>query len=85
MTSLDHDDATTLARSLSDLLRATQQGLPTPGSSALTAHIVDHIGCPMGDVPNVTTNFAAWELVNLQRGVDAYLASQSRCATCSVG
>ncbi len=77
MTFLDHDDATRLARSLSDLLRATQQGLPTPGSSALTAHIVDHIGCPMGDVPNVTTNFAVWDLVNLQRGLDAYLASQS--------
>ncbi|MGH3927476.1 MAG: AAA family ATPase, partial [Pseudonocardiaceae bacterium] len=77
MTSLDHDDATALARSLSDLFRATQQGLLTPNDSALTAHIVDHIGCPLGDVPNVTTNFAAWELVNVQRGVDAYLAARS--------
>lgn len=77
MTSLDHDDATALARSLSDLFRVAQQSLLVSGGSALTAHIVDHIGCPMGDVPNVTTNFAAWELVNLQRGVDAYLAARS--------
>ncbi|MGH3766086.1 MAG: AAA family ATPase [Pseudonocardiaceae bacterium] len=80
MTSLDHDDATTLARSLSDLLRAAQQGLPASGASELTAHIVDHIGCPLGDAPNVTTNFAGWELVNLQRGVDAYLAARSPLA-----
>ncbi len=77
MTSLDRDDATTLARSLSDLLRATQQGLLAPSDSALSAHIVEHIGCPLGDVPNVTTNFAGWELVNLQRGVEAYLAARS--------
>lgn len=77
MTSLDHDDATALARSLTDLFRATQRGLPAPGGSALTAHIVDHIGAAMDDIPNITTNFAAWELVNLQRGIDAYLAARS--------
>ncbi|MDQ3762916.1 MAG: ATP-binding protein [Actinomycetota bacterium] len=77
MTSLDPDEATRLARSLSELLHATQQGLLAAGDSALTAHIVEHIGCPLGDVPNVTTNFAAWELANLQRGVDAYLSARS--------
>ena len=77
MTSRDHDDATALARSLSDLCQAAQRGLPTPGGRALATHIVDHLGCPMGDVPNVTPDFPSWELVNLQRGVDAYLAARS--------
>jgi len=70
-------DARRLATAMATLLERTRDLVTTEGGAALAAMITDHIGVPLADVPNVATNFGAFDHVNLQRGVDAYLAAHS--------
>ncbi|HEU5474487.1 MAG TPA: ATP-binding protein [Actinophytocola sp.] len=78
---LDTESARTLARSLRDVLRAADGVLAEDGDSRLGTLITEHIGCPIGEIPNVLERWPAWEHANLQRGLDAYLAEHSPDAT----
>jgi hypothetical protein len=76
-TQPDLAGAQRLAAALANLLENTRHLVTSSGGSALVAMITDHIGCPLAQVPNVATNFGSWEHVNVQRGIDAYLAEHS--------
>lgn len=79
-----HPDLATaqrLAAALANLLENTRHLVTSDEGSALVAMVTDHIGCPLAQVPNVAITFGSWEHVNLQRGVDAYLAEHSPDAT----
>ncbi|HEX4701808.1 MAG TPA: ATP-binding protein [Pseudonocardiaceae bacterium] len=78
---LDHGSAQRLATALSTLLETTRELVTSEAGSALVQMVTRHIGCPLAQVPNVAIAFGAWEHVNVQRGVDAYLAAHSPDAT----
>jgi ATPase family associated with various cellular activities (AAA) len=46
------------------------------GPSELARRVIEHLGCELPAVVPVTKRFPVWEHVNIQRGVDAYLAGQ---------
>jgi hypothetical protein len=47
------------------------------GPSGLALRVTGHLGCELTDVVLVSQRFPSWEHVNLQRGVDAYLAAHA--------
>ena len=46
------------------------------GPSQLALRVTGHLGCELTEVVPVTERFPSWEHVNIQRGVDAYLAAR---------
>ena len=40
----------------------------------LIRRVLDHLGCTLAEVPNVTRSYPSWEQLNVHRGVAAYLA-----------
>jgi hypothetical protein len=74
---IDAEDARALARSMRKMLDSVMRVLADDGDRALVRLITEHVGCPIGEIPNVVERWAGWELANLQRGVDAYLAEHS--------
>jgi len=46
------------------------------GPSELTLRVTGHLGCELAAVVPVAERFPSWEHVNIQRGVDAYLAAR---------
>src|SRR5689334_15984921 len=40
----------------------------------LARRVLEHLGCPLAQVPNVTRSYAPWEHLSVYRGVQAYLA-----------
>ncbi|GAA1270384.1 ATP-binding protein [Saccharothrix xinjiangensis] len=78
MGELDGDEAKALAGSLRELFNQATALLVEDGAAApLVAKIRDHLGCELDQVLSVATRLDSWEHVNLQRGVDAYLAAHS--------
>ncbi|WP_336207721.1 ATP-binding protein [Nonomuraea sp. LPB2021202275-12-8] len=75
---MDIGEARELARALSELVQDAHLSL-TAGKEPpeLVARVVGHLGCDLQYVVNVVATFPAWEHVNIQRGVDAYLAEHS--------
>ncbi|MEU9886667.1 ATP-binding protein [Sphaerisporangium sp. NPDC051011] len=72
------NDARELAQSLSELLKDAHQTLDGARETPeLVARVTGHLGCELNAVVNVVSRFPAWEHVNLQRGVDAYLAART--------
>ncbi|TDV38681.1 ATP-binding protein [Actinophytocola oryzae] len=67
-------DAHELARAVRELFESAQQALRGASGSPLIERITGHLGCPMAEIPNVALHLPMFEHVNLQRGVDAYLA-----------
>jgi hypothetical protein len=68
-----------LARSLTLLLDTARTTLAAnAGPNQLILRITDHLGCDMSEVVPVSERFPVWEHVNVQRGVDAYLAEHGR-------
>ena len=47
------------------------------GPSALALRVTGHLGCQLTEVVLVSERFPSWEHVNVQRGVDAYLAAHA--------
>src|SRR5689334_21560223 len=47
------------------------------GPSGLALRVTGHLGCELAEVVLVSEKFPSWEHVNLQRGVDAYLAAHA--------
>jgi hypothetical protein len=77
---VDGRTARELAGSLRAVLRAAEHQL-IDEDAPLLRMITDHIGCPVGEIPNVAAQWPSWEHANLQRGVEAYLAEHSPEAT----
>ena len=75
------EDLRGLARSLRLLFEfGTRALLEDSGPSELGLRVTGHLGCELAEIVSVTEKFAQWELVNVQRGVDAYLRAQGRDA-----
>lgn len=74
-------DARELAQSVKAVFESAQQALHGAADSPLINRITDHLGCPLTEIPNVALHLPAFEHVNLQRGVDAYLLANSPEAT----
>jgi hypothetical protein len=65
-----------LARGLVRLLEIARQTLSDEEMpSELVAWVTGHLGCAISDVVTVRERFQIWDHVNIQRGVDAYLAA----------
>src|SRR5215471_11286436 len=47
------------------------------GPSGLVLRVAGHLGCELTEVVLVSARFPIWEHVNVQRGVDAYLAAHA--------
>jgi hypothetical protein len=75
------NDASALARAVKELFEAAQQTLNDAAASPLITRITEHLGCPLTEIPNVALHLPSFEHVNLQRGVDAYLAKHTPDAT----
>ena len=47
----------------------------TPAPNELVARVTGHLGCDLSEIVPVTERFPIWDHVNVQRGVNAYLAA----------
>jgi DNA polymerase III delta prime subunit len=73
----DFDDLRGLARGLRLLVEVGARTLAEDaGPSEVAVRVIAHLGCELSAVVQVTERFPSWENVNIQRGVDAYLAAQ---------
>ena len=73
---MDTEDLRGLARGLRMLVEIAAQTLSEDvGPSELAQRVTGHLGCDLTAVVPVTERFPVWENVNLQAGVDAYLAA----------
>jgi len=70
------DDLRGLGRGLYQVVDLARKTLSDEaGPSAAGRRVMAHLGCELADVIPVTERFPLWEHVNVQRGVDAYLAA----------
>jgi len=73
----DVEDLRRLARGLRLLVEIGARTLTEDtGPSELALRVTAHLGCELSAVVSVTQRFPSWENVNVQRGVDAYLAAR---------
>jgi hypothetical protein len=73
----DSEDLRGLARGLRLLVEIGARTLAEDaGPSELALRVTAHLGCELPAVVPVTQRFPSWENVNVQRGVDAYLAAR---------
>jgi DNA polymerase III delta prime subunit len=70
------EDMRDLARSLTKLFETASRTLAESGPNELVQRVTAHLGCDISEVVPVTERFPVWEHVNVQRGVEAYLATQ---------
>lgn len=74
----DSEDLRGLARGIRQLLELAAQTLSDEaGPSGLALRVTEHLGCELTEVVLVSERFPSWEHVNIQRGVDAYLAAHA--------
>src|SRR5579875_469436 len=67
-----------LARAVRQLFELAAQTLTQDaGPSGLALRVTGHLGCDLADIVLVSERFPSWEHVNVQRGVDAYLAAHA--------
>ena len=73
----DYEDLRGLARGLRLLVEIGARTLTEDaGPSELALRVTAHLCCELSAVVPVTERFPSWENVNVQRGVDAYLAAR---------
>jgi DNA polymerase III delta prime subunit len=73
----DIADLRGLARGLRLLFELAARTLADDaGPSELAGRVTGHLGCELTAIVAVTERFPKWEHVNIQRGVDAYLAAR---------
>jgi hypothetical protein len=73
----DLEDLRGLARGLRLLVEIGARTLTEDaGPSELALRVTAHLGCELQAVVPVTERFPSWENVNVQQGVDAYLAAR---------
>jgi hypothetical protein len=74
----DTQDLRGLARGLRQLFEVAARTLAEDiGPSEFARQVTEHLGCDLTAVVSVAERFPSWEHVNIQRGVDAYLASRA--------
>jgi hypothetical protein len=74
----DSEDLKGLARGMRHLLDLAAQTLSAEaGPSGLALRVTGHLGCELTEVVLLSEKFPSWEHVNVQRGVDAYLAAHA--------
>ena len=79
--SPDTEDLRGLARGLRLLFEIGVQRLAEDAEpSELALKVTGHLGCELNDVLSVAERFPVWEHVNIQRGVEAYLAARGTAA-----
>ncbi|MBO0817988.1 MAG: 26S protease regulatory subunit [Actinobacteria bacterium] len=67
-----------MARGLRQLVELAAQTLSgDAGPSGLALKVTGHLGCELTETLLVSERFPSWEHVNIQRGVDAYLAAHA--------
>src|SRR6516164_8829086 len=75
VSSADSQDYRDLARGLLGLLDVARRTLSEEEApSELVARVTGHLGCELPQVVAVHERFQIWDHVNIQRGIDAYLA-----------
>jgi hypothetical protein len=73
----DSEDLRGLARGLRLLVEIGARTLAEEARpSELALRVTGHLGCELTAIVPVTERFPSWEHVNIQRGVDAYLAAR---------
>ena len=73
----DIGDLRGLARGLRELFEIAASTLAEDAQpSELARRVTGHLGCELTAIVPVTERFPKWEHVNVQRGVDAYLATR---------
>jgi hypothetical protein len=71
-----------LARALAGLLEVARRTLGDEEvPSELVGSVTGHLGCGLSEVVAVHERFPIWDHVNVQRGVDAYLARHGSAST----
>ncbi len=71
-----------LARALVGLLDVARRTLSDePATSELVGRVTSHLGCGLSEVVAVHERFPIWDHVNVQCGVDAYLARHGSAGT----
>jgi hypothetical protein len=75
--SVNLTDAQALGHAVKELFESAQRTLHGATDSMLTKRVTEHLGCPLSEIPNVGLHVPSFEHVNLQRGVDAYLAEHT--------
>ena len=77
----DREDLRSLARGLRQLVEIGARSLAEDtGPSELALRVTTHLGCELTAIVPVSERFSSWEHVNIQRGVDAYLAARQEDA-----
>ena len=71
------EDLRGLARDMRQLFELAARTLTDDtGPSELARRVIEHLGCEVQAIVQVTERFPSWEHVNMQRGIDAYLAAR---------
>src|ERR1051325_2533365 len=79
---IDYSTAAGLANALRQLFEAGHKVIgESAKANALQQRIIDHLGCGLTEIVFVGEDFARWEHVNVQRGVDVYLAEHTPDST----
>jgi hypothetical protein len=82
VSSPDRQDYRDLARGLVRLLELARRTLSDEDlPSEIASRVTGHLGCELSDVVAVHERFQIWDHVNVQRGVDAYLARHGSAGT----
>jgi ATPase family associated with various cellular activities (AAA) len=77
----DYEDLRGLARGLHLLVDAGARALAEDaGPSELALRVTGHLACELTAIVPVSERFSSWEHVNIQRGIDAYLAARQEDA-----
>ena len=79
-TSADGVDSATsrrLAGSLINLIESARFHVMADSESEIVTRITEHVGCPIAAMPNVNTQFEAWQHVNLHLAVASYVEQHS--------
>jgi len=74
------DDLRGLARGVRRLVEMTARSLADEPNE-LVLRVTGHLGCDISEVVPVVERFPIWDHVNVQRGVDAYLAAHGSTGT----
>ena len=74
------DDLRGLARGVRRVVEMTARTLADEPNE-LVLRVTGHLGCDISEVVPVAERFPIWDHVNVQRGVDAYLAAHGSTGT----
>jgi hypothetical protein len=78
----DSDDLRGLARGMHQVIEITERTLADDAEpNELITRVTGHLGCDLSEVVPVTERFQIWDHVNVQQGVNAYLAAHGSNGT----